>query len=51
MTELSHVLRDVLRALGVEGWERAGLRRGLAEPPREPGDLHDARLPEEFQRG
>ena len=49
MTELSSVLRDVLRALGVEQWERMGLVRGDALP--ELGDLHARPPREEFTRG
>ncbi|HEX6748831.1 MAG TPA: hypothetical protein VF092_16150 [Longimicrobium sp.] len=49
MYELSSVLRDVLRALGVDAWERAGLARGDAPP--DVGDLHGRMQPEEFTRG
>jgi hypothetical protein len=50
MNELSSVLREVLRALGVEQCEGAGLVHIAAEPPHDGGDLHDRAQPEEFVR-
>jgi hypothetical protein len=35
MNELSNVLHEVLKALGIDGAERIGLRRGI-----DPGDHH-----------
>ncbi|HEX8905193.1 MAG TPA: hypothetical protein VF771_10150 [Longimicrobiaceae bacterium] len=48
MNELSSILREVLRALGVEEWERTGLVRGdtLADA----GDFHQRPRPPEFTR-
>jgi hypothetical protein len=49
MNELSSVLRDVLRALGVEEWERAGF--ASADLPPDCGDLHQAGRRDELVRG
>jgi hypothetical protein len=38
MDELSHVLREVLRALGMEGTERVHVTCGPPEGKDEPGD-------------
>ena len=49
MNELSSVLRDVLRALGVEEWERAGL--APTDLPPDCGDLHQPCRRDELVRG
>ena len=41
MDELSSVLDEVLRALGMEGAERIRPPRGSVEGRRSPGDRHD----------
>jgi hypothetical protein len=50
MTELSNVLREVLRALGVEEWQKAGLGRPARDASAEHGDHHGARHPVEYER-
>ncbi|HEX8242301.1 MAG TPA: hypothetical protein VF541_02350 [Longimicrobium sp.] len=50
MNELSSVLRDVLRALGVDEWQRMGIVRGAGDLAGEPGDLHERAHPQEFTR-
>jgi hypothetical protein len=49
MDELSSVLGDVLRALGMEDSGRVRLAGGAAESRRDPGDHHD--LPEDPSGG
>jgi len=51
MDELSSVLREVLRALGMEGDGRIRVPWTGADGPRDPGDRHDAHLAEERSRG
>jgi len=50
MNELSSVLREVLRALGVEQCDAVGLVRGAADALPDGGDLHERAQPEEFTR-
>ena len=50
MTELSNVLREVLKALGVDNWENAGLGRGAREACADRGDHHGAHHPAELER-
>ena len=50
MNELSSVLRDVLRALGVDEWQRVGLAHGTNELACDHGDLHERAQPQEFTR-
>ena len=50
MNELSSVLRDVLRALGVDQCEAVGLLRGASEALPDAGDLYERAQPQEFTR-
>jgi hypothetical protein len=50
MNELSSVLREVLRALGVEHCDAVGLVRRAADALPDAGDLHERAQPEEFTR-
>jgi hypothetical protein len=50
MNELSSVLREVLRALGVEQCDAVGLVRAAPDALPETGDLHERAQPEEFTR-
>ncbi|HSU12964.1 hypothetical protein [Longimicrobium sp.] len=50
MNELSSVLREVLRALGVEQCAPVGLARGGVDAVPDAGDLHERVQPREFTR-